>query len=113
MTNAEMRRAVIELRGAYCRVCGKVRQLECDHIIPKGIGGSPSKTCVENGWILCRDHHEAKTRHRLRIRPEWLDDDQIEWLADQGHAWWEDGEVHGLHRRLFVPGQLATGGCSV
>jgi 5-methylcytosine-specific restriction endonuclease McrA len=99
--DAPWRAEVFELRGGYCRVpaCGG-RDLQCDHLIPRSQGG-PS--VVPNGWPLCRAHHEAKTAHELKIRPEWLDEDQVEWLATEGHATWgEDGEVRGRHRRLFT-----------
>lgn len=54
---------------------------------------------------MCREHHEMKTRHELLIDPAWLDEDQLMWLADQGHAeWLLDGVVVGRHRRLFTDG---------
>jgi hypothetical protein len=44
-----------------------------------------------------------KTEHRLLVRPEWLDEDQIIWLAENGYARWDDdGEVHGERRRIFA-----------
>jgi hypothetical protein len=73
-----------------------------DHLIPRAQGG-PS--VVENGLPLCRVHHSLKTAHDLLVDPAWLDPDQIQWLADQGHAeWLLDGVVVGRHRRLFTDG---------
>jgi 5-methylcytosine-specific restriction endonuclease McrA len=99
--DAPWRSEVFALRGAYCRVPGCVgRDLQCDHLIPRSQGG-PS--VVPNGVPWCQEHHDQKTAHQLRIRPEWLDGDQLEWLAAEGHAVWDEtGEVRGRHRRLFT-----------
>lgn len=96
------RAACIEIRGELCRVpsCPRPRPVQMDHLIPRSQGG-PS--VVENGTPWCEFHHRAKTEHRLKIRREWLDPDQVEWLKTQGHAeWLEDGSVAGAHCRLFA-----------
>lgn len=93
------RMAVIALRGGYCRACGETRWLQADHLKPRGQGG-PS--AVENGLMLCQQHHEQKTNSELTIRFDWLDEDQIEWLEAVGWVWWdESGEPHGRGRRHF------------
>lgn len=99
------RAEVILLRGGFCRVCWTTRDLQADHVMPRGQGG-PS--VVENGTVLCREHHEAKTERRLLYRRAWLDDDQKAWLRDVEWVWWDDdGEVHGRGRRGFEPDAAA------
>lgn len=122
--DATWRKQVLALRGSYCRAtahltlihpaelnpaqrkmlaeCGATAGIEIDHMIPR----RPStRWAVPNGLPLCRVHHAMKTAHDLLIDPAWLDDDQILWLSDQGHAeWLLDGVVVGAHRRLFADG---------
>jgi HNH endonuclease len=97
------RRECLERRGPQCRVTGCWRMdVQMDHLIPRSQGG-PS--VVENGLPLCREHHEMKTAHDLRVDPAWLGEDQILWLSDEGHAeWLLDGVVVGRHRKLFADG---------
>jgi hypothetical protein len=79
--------------------------LQADHIKPRSQGG-PS--VVENGMMLCEDHHTAKTESRLKIRYEWLDEDQVAWLQQVGWVWWDDaGEVYGRGRKHFEPKRSA------
>ena len=102
--DAVWRAEVLAARGAYCRACGDTRNPQTDHLIPRAQGG-PS--VVPNGIVLggpfgC-GHHVAKTEGRLRIRREWLDPEQLEWLAAEGHVLWlENGETVGRHRKLFA-----------
>jgi hypothetical protein len=56
---------------------------------------------VENGLMLCPECHSAKTAHTLLVKPEWLSDAQVSWLATNGYAWWDSGEVYGARRRIF------------
>jgi 5-methylcytosine-specific restriction endonuclease McrA len=80
--------------------------VQADHLIPRAHGG-PS--VVENGLMLCPSCHERKTNHELLIQPEWLTDDQIHWLAENGYAWWDStGEVYGTRRRIFAPRRTHT-----
>lgn len=98
------RREVLEVRGPQCRVswCGRMTDIQVHHIIHRSMCG-PS--VLENGMPACRDHHAAIHAAELLIDPAWLDHDQIEWLADKGHAeWLLDGVVVGRHRRLFTDG---------
>lgn len=99
--DAAWRHAVEDLRGAWCRACGLTRGLQCDHVWPRSQGG-PS--VVENGMMLCREHHEAKTAGTLRLRFDWLDPDQVAWLEDVGWVWFDEtGEPCGRGRAHFDP----------
>jgi hypothetical protein len=98
------RREVMEVRGPQCRVtgCGRMLDLHAHHIIHRSMCG-PS--IVQNGMPLCEEHHAMVHAYELRISPEWLDADQIEWLSDEGHAeWLFDGVVVGRHLKLFADG---------
>jgi len=106
--DAQWRTLVYQSRGRYCRSCGESRpeRIQVDHMVPR----SPAtrwEPC--NGLPLCDDFgrgrcHPRKTAHQLLVRREWLDDDQAQWLAEQGHAVWQpDGSVTGRHCRLFSP----------
>ena len=100
-SEAGWRTEVIEKRGRSCRVCGS-RDVEIDHMIPKGMGGSAKLTTVENGLPLCHRHHREKTEHTLKIQRRWLDPDQLDWLALEGYCRWdESGMTWGSHRNLF------------
>jgi len=83
---------VIALRGEFCRSCGTVNDLQCDHVRARSQGG---KSVVENGMMLCRECHRRKTERLMLIRYEWLDDDQTAWLKEVGWVWWEHGVPHG------------------
>ena len=101
-SEAGWRTEVIEKRGRSCRVCGGT-DVEIDHLIPKGMGGSARLTRIENGLPLCRRHHRDKTEHKLKIQRRWLDQDQLDWLAYWGYCRWdENGETWGTHRNLFL-----------
>lgn len=113
-------------RGRYCRACHPViaagcvvpghpiggsgtawnpLRLEVDHIKPRGQGG-PS--VVENGLVLCSEHHQAKTESRLLIRFEWLDPDQVAFLAAVGWCWWDDaGQPNGRGFKHFAANRAA------
>lgn len=76
--------------------------------MPRGQGG-PS--VVENGLVLCGPWstvtkggcHYLKTITDLQIRREWLDDDQIAWLAEVGWVTWgEDGVARGRGWKHFA-----------
>lgn len=98
--DSQWRAEVFALRGAYCRRCGAVWELQCDHVIPRGRGG-PS--VVENGTVLCRPCHERKTEWEILYQRSWLDRDQVEWLAREGWVeWGEDGEPRGRGCRGFA-----------
>ncbi|MGH9290289.1 MAG: HNH endonuclease [Acidimicrobiales bacterium] len=84
------RGAVLDARGARCRGCGDVADVQADHLIPRSQGG---ESVVANGLPLCGPWtrlgpaggcHAAKTAHRLLIPRWWLDGDQVAWLADAG-----------------------------
>mgnify|MGYP002722322936 CR=1 FL=1 len=96
------REACLTLRGRYCRACGRANvKLEADHMKPRSQGGL---SVVENGLILCSEHHEQKTLSKLQIRKEWLDSDQVAWLAREGWVVWdESGDVSGRGMRHFLP----------
>lgn len=105
------RRKVLEIRGAFCRSCGVYgeHKVQADHVMPRGQGG---ESAVENGLVLCGpwgfDCHGRKTRKELLVRPEWLDQDQIDWLAERGWVWWDEaGEVYGPGRNSFAQMQGA------
>lgn len=118
----EWRAEVLLLRGHQCRVVAHLLRIppiyrtpeqrglvascdgriEVDHMIPR----RPStRWAVPNGLPLCSHHHRLKTGHLLLIDPAWLDLDQVQWLAEEGHVeWCWDGIVVGQHRRLFADG---------
>lgn len=97
--DAPWRNEVMELRGKACRACDSREWVQCDHVWPRSQGG-PS--VVENGLPLCRVCHEDKTASLLKIRPEWLDDDQLDWLAEVGWVEWnEQGQPQGRGWRHF------------
>lgn len=71
---ARFRQAVWKRDRGYCRYCKEpcvnraygVRG-EVHHIVGRRL--KALRTDVRNGVLLCADHHEAVTRHRLRIIP--------------------------------------------
>lgn len=103
--DAPWRLECIAARGNYCRACGHYGDVQVDHIKPRSAGGL---SVVENGLPLGGPFscacHDAKTAHRLKLRRDMLDPDQIAYLADIGWVWWtDDGEVWGLGRDDFDP----------
>lgn len=115
--DAPWREDCLAKRGRFCRACWSERgatrlqgtRLEIDHIQPRSQGG-PS--VVENGLVLCSEHHRAKTESRLLIRYEWLAVDQVLWLAEVGWVAWDDaGQPYGRGWRHFAPlARDASGG---
>lgn len=100
--DAQWRADCLELRGDWCRVphCPHPQPVQMDHLIPRAHGG-PS--VVENGWPVCRRHHELKTGHLLLVDPTWLDLDQRIWLRDHNYVTWLlDGVAVGTRRRIFA-----------
>lgn len=95
--DSEWREQVILFRGRRCRSCGETRDLQADHVVERSQGG---KSVVENGMLLCGPFsqvsphrggcHAAVTEGRMLRRYEWLDPDQVEWLAEGGWVWWDD-----------------------
>lgn len=86
--------------GEWCRACGSTREIQMDHMWPRGQGGLSD---VRNGLPLCRTHHEQKTNGTLLIRPEWLAEDQVAFLAEIGWVWWDDaGEPQGRGHKHFA-----------
>lgn len=64
---------------------------------------------MENGCMLCLDCHQKKTERKMLFRREWLDEDQIRWLAEQGWvAWDEEGIPYGRGSRGFARATPAT-----
>lgn len=99
--DAPWRAEVIALRGRYCRACGTFRLLQCDHVKPRSQGG---KSVVENGMMLCTHCHLRKTERSMLIEFEWLDADQIVYLAEIGWVDWdEDGQPFGNGMRGYAP----------
>lgn len=94
--------------GVVCVSCGATRDVQADHIWPRGQGG-PSDP--RNGLPLCGDFsdtgencHGRKTASTMVIRHEWLQQEQIDFLADAGWVRWdEDGQPHGRGWRHFAP----------
>lgn len=104
------RNEVLEKRGAYCRSCGESQDLQIDHVMPRSQGGQSD---VENGLVLCgpwskaspwpNGCHQAKTEKRMTIEYDWLDPDQVEYLALKGWVSWnEQGEPGGHGCRGFA-----------
>lgn len=72
-------------------------------MLPRSQGGASH---VLNGLPLCgpfsNDCHGKKTAGTLVIRWEWLDDEQIAWLAEQRWVYWDStGEPLGRGRKHF------------
>jgi hypothetical protein len=98
---AQWRHRVLEARGTQCRAawCVRMTDVHAVPLVPHGGTFHPA-----NGLPLCRRHRELKA-DGLLVDPSWLDADQVEWLADEGHVeWLLDGVTVGRHRRLFADG---------
>lgn len=54
---ARYRRGRMILPGTVCSVCGSTEDLQVDHIIPIGLGGTDSQS---NWQVLCKTCHKAK-----------------------------------------------------
>lgn len=94
------RNEVMEARGERCRRCGSPHGVQADHVISRSHSG-PS--VLANGTPLCRGCHDLKTDNKILYEPSWLDSDQIEWLAREGFAIWdEQGQVSGMHSASFA-----------
>jgi 5-methylcytosine-specific restriction endonuclease McrA len=112
-TQSNWRAAVIELRGGYCRAmftagtpCGG--RLEVDHVVERSQGGH---WVIQNGTPLCQKHHRDKTTGKLKVAYEWLDQDQILWLAEKGHvAWDEQGRPYGRMCKGFEARRASSDG---
>ncbi len=63
---ARNRYQIIHVEQRPCRVCGDKRKrfLQCDHIIPRALGGSHD---IENLQVLCKKCHRKKTRQDLKL----------------------------------------------
>jgi hypothetical protein len=102
------RAEVLARRGAFCRACGDTADLQIDHVKERSQGG---RSVVENGMVLCGPWsrttpggcHLRKTEARIVVRPEWLDPDQIDWLAQEGWVYWNgEGIACGRGCRGFA-----------
>lgn len=106
------RREVLARRGSWCRSCGVggAHVLQIDHLVPRSQGG---QSVVENGLVLCGPFagdlkfaggcHQAKTDSRMTIEYDWLDEDQIAWLAEVGWVVWDQtGSPTGRGWRHFT-----------
>ena len=106
--DAQWREDVLAAYGRSCVVCATTRWLQADHVWPRGQGG-PSD--VRNGLPLCEEHHRAKTEGRLRIRYEWLAEDQRAFLREAGWVWWDaDGLPCGRGWKHFEERKGGTHG---
>jgi hypothetical protein len=61
------RRALLERANGLCGVCGGTESLQLDHIVPLALDGSSE---FENGIVLCKTCHAAKTRVQMQVLPE-------------------------------------------
>lgn len=108
--DAPWRNACIAAYGDSCANCG-CSGCQMDHMIARSQGG-PS--AVENGLPLCLPCHTAKTDGKLRIQLEWLEPEQVVWLAAGGpegpHAVWDPdtGEVSGRHMKVFADRRIGS-----
>lgn len=72
-------RAAIYLRDGWCvgpraGFAGECAgSLEVDHIRASGAIGMKSRSALDNGAILCSEHHRWKTEHGREARPMLLD----------------------------------------
>lgn len=94
--------------GTLCVSCGAKRDVQADHMMPRSQGGASDP---RNGLPLCgpfsdtgMDCHGRKTASTMLIRPEWLDQEQIDFLAEVDWVHWdEDGQPRGRGWRHFAP----------
>lgn len=63
MTFTKRQKRLLLERDGGCRSCGATEHLEYDHVVPVFRGGSNT---IENGQVLCRPCHRAKTTAELR-----------------------------------------------
>ena len=61
--SAKTKRLVDKRDGRTCRVCGSEENLIYDHILNIARGGD---NCPENCQILCKRHHDLKTRREIQ-----------------------------------------------
>ena len=59
MEKRNHRKVVIQLLGGKCKNCGRINDLEDDHIIPLSMGGTDDAV---NHQVLCGPCHKEKTR---------------------------------------------------
>lgn len=104
-SDADWRRAGVELYGAFCRACGSSKHVEADHMKPRSQGG---KNHVENLLFLCGAWgdcagHDRKTAGVLKIDRAWLTDEQVQYLDDVGWVrFYPDGAIMGGGWRHFT-----------
>ena len=85
--------------GDWCRSCA-ARGCQMDHMKPRSQGGQSD---VRNGLPLCRSCHERKTAGTLQIRYEWLDAEQVTYLAEIGWVAWDAaGQTYGEGYKHFA-----------
>lgn len=70
----EFRERVLELDDYYCVVCGfdghdeaQMDFLHADHVVPRGMGGVPSRDDLANGMALCAKCHQKKTNEIIVV----------------------------------------------
>lgn len=107
------RAEVMARYGPACVRCGDRAHVQADHMWPRGQGG-PSD--VRNGLPLCGEFsrntpggcHPMKTASTIVIEPDWLAQEQIDWLAEVGWvAWDEHGQPYGRGWKHFAPQRVA------
>jgi hypothetical protein len=55
----QVKESVIKERGNKCEVCGYSYFIDCDHIIPKALGGAHT---ADNAALLCPNCHRLKDK---------------------------------------------------
>lgn len=60
----QTRRELLDAAGHRCEGCGATESLEFDHVVPVKAGGDGT---FENGMVLCKSCHRAKTKSDGRI----------------------------------------------
>lgn len=102
---ATWRADVIALNGSACAAADSsmsecLGQIECHHLWYRSQGGPD---VAENGLPLCTRHHAMVHARLFPVRPEWLLQVTIDFLADAGVVAWDEwGNPVGRHWKGFA-----------
>ena len=99
-----------------CAACGYVsprlsgQNLEAHHLVLRSRSADDYVDDPRNGIALCgpwaRNCHANLHEGKLKIRPEWLPEDALECLAEQGLHWDETGLPAGPSAKYFAEKEM-------
>jgi len=96
-----------------CLVCHKNDNIDIDHVVNRGMGGSKARDVPENKVPLCRECHELKTLGRIETRVEREEWDGggglVYWWKRNGADLWIDTPVEVSQRYKCLVGRLSDG----